>query len=220
MNSYRNGFENRIDPVGFLATEPNLDDALFVLHEQSHSLAPELPLVRRPARFSYHTSGRAGLTVENRDVPLRIRRVLQHLQGSSFGIIARYCATHPCKYLKIKGNVGGESGIRTHGRVSPTHAFQACSFNHSDISPFRINDLRAVQNSVAQNPPSNSSGPQMDCLHRFAELYPAIVSDLLMWRDHLRRFLEASPFPDEPIGGAAFARCVEHDRGRGLDVCN
>jgi hypothetical protein len=31
---------------------------------------------------------------------------------------------------------GGESGIRTHGRVSPTHAFQACSFNHSDISPF------------------------------------------------------------------------------------
>ena len=31
--------------------------------------------------------------------------------------------------------IGGESGIRTHGRVSPTHAFQACSFNHSDISP-------------------------------------------------------------------------------------
>jgi integrase len=31
---------------------------------------------------------------------------------------------------------GGESGIRTHGRVSPTHAFQACSFNHSDISPY------------------------------------------------------------------------------------
>jgi hypothetical protein len=30
---------------------------------------------------------------------------------------------------------GGESGIRTHGRVSPTHAFQACAFNHSAISP-------------------------------------------------------------------------------------
>src|SRR5215212_120056 len=30
---------------------------------------------------------------------------------------------------------GGESGIRTHGRVSPTHAFQACSLSHSDISP-------------------------------------------------------------------------------------
>jgi hypothetical protein len=31
---------------------------------------------------------------------------------------------------------GGERGIRTLGRVSPTHAFQACSFNHSDISPY------------------------------------------------------------------------------------
>ena len=30
---------------------------------------------------------------------------------------------------------GGERGIRTLGRVSPTHAFQACSLNHSDISP-------------------------------------------------------------------------------------
>src|SRR5205814_58991 len=34
---------------------------------------------------------------------------------------------------------GGERGIRTLGRVSPTHAFQACSFNHSDISPFGWN---------------------------------------------------------------------------------
>ena len=30
---------------------------------------------------------------------------------------------------------GGEKGIRTLGTVSRTHAFQACSFNHSDISP-------------------------------------------------------------------------------------
>ena len=30
---------------------------------------------------------------------------------------------------------GGEGGIRTHGRVTPTHAFQACSFGHSDTSP-------------------------------------------------------------------------------------
>jgi tRNA(fMet)-specific endonuclease VapC len=30
---------------------------------------------------------------------------------------------------------GGESGIRTHGRVSPTHAFQACTFSLSVISP-------------------------------------------------------------------------------------
>ncbi len=39
--------------------------------------------------------------------------------------------------------VGGESGIRTHGRVSPTHAFQACLIDRSSISPFRINDLRS-----------------------------------------------------------------------------
>jgi hypothetical protein len=30
---------------------------------------------------------------------------------------------------------GGEGEIRTHGRVSPTHAFQACSLNRSDTSP-------------------------------------------------------------------------------------
>src|SRR2546426_12628618 len=33
------------------------------------------------------------------------------------------------------GGNGGEGGIRTHGEVSPTHAFQACSFSHSDTSP-------------------------------------------------------------------------------------
>ena len=33
--------------------------------------------------------------------------------------------------------VGGEKGIRTLGTVSRTHAFQACSLNHSDTSPGR-----------------------------------------------------------------------------------
>src|SRR3984957_6304515 len=32
-------------------------------------------------------------------------------------------------------NYGGERGIRTLVRVSPKHAFQACAFNHSAISP-------------------------------------------------------------------------------------
>ena len=31
--------------------------------------------------------------------------------------------------------VGGETGIRTQVRVSPKHAFQACAFSHSAISP-------------------------------------------------------------------------------------
>ena len=33
---------------------------------------------------------------------------------------------------------GGEGGIRTPGKVAPTHAFQACSLNHSDTSPGRV----------------------------------------------------------------------------------
>ncbi len=31
--------------------------------------------------------------------------------------------------------VGGESGIRTHGTLSRTHAFQACALSRSAISP-------------------------------------------------------------------------------------
>ena len=44
-------------------------------------------------------------------------------------------------------------------------AFQACSFNHSDISPFRINDLRS---ETIRN--------------------PRIVISPPMCRDHLRAF--------------------------------
>ena len=32
---------------------------------------------------------------------------------------------------------GGETGIRTLDRVSPIHAFQACAFSHSAISPLK-----------------------------------------------------------------------------------
>ena len=42
--------------------------------------------------------------------------------------------------------------------------FQACSIDHSDISPFRINDLRTIRNSVAQNSPSNRIVPRC-CLY-------------------------------------------------------
>ncbi len=48
--------------------------------------------------------------------------------------------------------IGGESGIRTHGRVSPTHAFQACSFNHSDISPLWNQRLASGQTSDYRTP--------------------------------------------------------------------
>ena len=37
----------------------------------------------------------------------------------------------------------GEREIRTPVRVSPKHAFQACTLNHSDTSPFyRVGDER------------------------------------------------------------------------------
>ena len=45
------------------------------------------------------------------------------------------CSIVPALLALLALKCGGESGIRTHGRVSPTHAFQACSFNRSDISP-------------------------------------------------------------------------------------
>ena len=47
---------------------------------------------------------------------------------------------HPTSGRPLKRNAskdGGESGIRTHVRVSPKHAFQACAFSHSAISPAR-----------------------------------------------------------------------------------
>src|SRR3974390_2339134 len=37
--------------------------------------------------------------------------------------------------MKDNKGTGGEGGIRTHGRVSPTLAFEASSFNRSDTSP-------------------------------------------------------------------------------------
>ena len=87
--------------------------------------------------------------------------------------------------------IGGERGIRTLGRVSPTHAFQACSLNHSDISPFRINGLRAAWNSVAHTPVNSHTLLDAVWNQRVGangeSLSGEIVSDPLMSRDYLRR---------------------------------
>ncbi len=44
---------------------------------------------------------------------------------------------NPCRTRVFESVVAfnGESGIRTHGEVTPTHDFQSCSLSHSDISP-------------------------------------------------------------------------------------
>ena len=48
---------------------------------------------------------------------------------------------------------GGETGIRTLDTVSRIHAFQACAFSHSAISPRYINqELRGIGVAFNQAP--------------------------------------------------------------------
>ena len=43
-----------------------------------------------------------------------------------------------CKNVEKHGlSNGGENGIRTHERIAPLHAFQACAFSHSATSPIK-----------------------------------------------------------------------------------
>lgn len=44
----------------------------------------------------------------------------------------------PITYL-ILAVYGGETGIRTLDTLSSIHAFQACAFSHSAISPYQLN---------------------------------------------------------------------------------
>src|SRR3989338_7077405 len=55
----------------------------------------------------------------------------------------------------LKG--GGEGGIRTHGEVSPTHAFQACSLSHSDTSPREACVCRLLETARDDRPPGGRS---------------------------------------------------------------
>jgi hypothetical protein len=63
--------------------------------------------------------------------------------------------------LDYKGN-GGESGIRTHVTLSSKHAFQACAFSHSAISPARnliheaTNSRRCHASKTQQSLPATS----------------------------------------------------------------
>ena len=56
------------------------------------------------------------------------------------GFSGSNCAA-PLNLWKLAYSFSGESGIRTHGGVTPTHAFQACSLNHSDISPKNLSTV-------------------------------------------------------------------------------
>jgi hypothetical protein len=63
-------------------------------------------------------------------------------------------------FIKMIERLGGERGIRTLVRVSPKHAFQACAFSHSAISPATVYALSIVN---APNDPlrrSRATGPR------------------------------------------------------------
>ena len=62
---------------------------------------------------------------------LRDFAVLAEPQGSNLSF-RQNKTSYPLGRLSYSG---GEMGIRTPGTVARTHAFQACSLNHSDTSP-------------------------------------------------------------------------------------
>ena len=45
---------------------------------------------------------------------------------------SKFSASHAGTLME---QYGGQGGIRTHGTLTRTHAFQACSFDHSDTCP-------------------------------------------------------------------------------------
>ena len=53
---------------------------------------------------------------------------------------------------EMAGPSGGESGIRTHGTVSRTHAFQACALSHSAIPPRARAAHHTAQDRACQHP--------------------------------------------------------------------
>src|SRR2546430_4123129 len=56
--------------------------------------------------------------------------------------------------LDNKSN-GGESGIRTHVTLSSKHAFQACAFSHSAISPARRLLGKQLRGTLSKGKPNN-----------------------------------------------------------------
>ena len=103
------------------------------------------------------------LTVSSDEIELQFHwhRLFSHFWYSASFQITGYGSLYHRKSLfqakmGISGDIfnvfecknGGESGIRTHGRVTPTQHFQCCVFDHSAISPFRIRFQNIKQNSI------------------------------------------------------------------------
>ena len=71
-----------------------------------------------------------------RSIPFSVVYKGTSTEGGIRGFIVPGDVRAPITVCEQRIEVGGERGIRTLGRVSPTHAFQACAFNHSAISPY------------------------------------------------------------------------------------
>jgi hypothetical protein len=112
-------------------------------------------------------------------------------------------------------------------------AFQACSIDHSDISPldllrslgagrFRINGFRAVWNSVAQNPPSNPNAPQCRLHSGLADASKAnnqgIVSDVLISRRSCGSYQRSCQHQRASFFGRWRSQSTWERRGRGFSI--
>src|SRR5579871_4888225 len=77
------------------------------------------------------------MTVIIFSAPRERRKMMMMAPSARSGAGALAPAAPPARAVCGSANEGGggERGIRTLDRVSPIHAFQACAFNHSAISP-------------------------------------------------------------------------------------
>ena len=112
--------------------------------------------------------------------------------------------------------INGESGIRTHGGVSPTHAFQACSFNHSDISPNLFRAFRLYHKHLSIGP-DDADRFRPAIRQNFCELTDQVVAvdrPVLtpVIRETADRFLNLTDRsgPIVPIKMMQSHRCVDH----------
>jgi hypothetical protein len=100
-------------------------------HHTAPTLATAAPVVPTPARVSPPTRTAASPNPLHRTPPTHPPFAGPHPPSP-----ARRARRPSHVHVPHRSTAnGGEGGIRTRGTVTRTHAFQACSFGHSDTSP-------------------------------------------------------------------------------------
>ena len=89
---------------------------------------------------------------------------LSNVLGYSLGCQTRHPSKTPVNMGKITVD-GGGSGIRTHGTLSRTHAFQACALSHSAIPPSLRSEDRVGE--ATSWPPARTFSSQTSGYGRF-----------------------------------------------------